>query len=87
MLQPNSAIICVDLDEFNEIEMQIHQGIIDEYGADVEKCWAKPITRKVFWRTEYAVPVEDRVLKYLTDKQIDRIETLDESWFPEQEED
>ena len=84
MLPKNSAIICDDLDEFNLIELQIHQGVINEHGVDAEGCWAHPIVHPEFFKC--AVPIKNRVLKYLTDEQIERIETLDESWFPETEE-
>ena len=75
------TIICTDLDEFNEINDRIHQGLqADVRGYNAER-WATPLVHPEDGRI--ALVVEDRVFRYLNQNDIDRIVTLSEDWFPE----
>jgi hypothetical protein len=73
------VIICENEAEYNAIEAVIHAGRIED-GA-VEERWSDPIIHPV--SGDYAIPVEDHILKYLTQSQIERVEDLPESWVPE----
>jgi len=85
MLPHYSAIIFDNLEDAQALEQHIHDSVIADGGSEV--CWCSIKTHTtMFIFTEYAVTIKDRVLQYLTDEQLDQIETLDESWFPKSEE-
>jgi len=83
-LPPHSAIVFNNLEDAQSLELHIHEAMIAD-GA-IQERWCEIRERKVLWWTEYAVVIEQRVEQYLTPEEKEQIETLDDSWFPESEE-
>ena len=79
------AIICNNIDEFNRIERHLYESLRDNPDVRAQgERWAFPIIHPVDGRV--ALPIEERVEKYLTEDEIDRIVELAADWFPEPEE-
>lgn len=78
------AIICNDVEEFNNINNRIHEGRKQDIPNLKPTKWADPIEHPVDGRI--AIPIEKSVEKYLTQDEIDRIEELPADWFPTPEE-
>jgi len=78
------AIICVSAGEFVELNRRIHEGLAaDVEGYNAER-WATPIIHPVDERI--AIPIEERVEKYLTPDELARVVELSDDWFPKLEE-
>ena len=76
------AIICISAEEFIELNRRIHEGVIADGG--IEERWAHPIKHPEI--SQVAIPIEERVVKYLTADELHRIVELPEDWFPKHEE-
>ena len=76
------VIIFNTLEEFNVLQDRVHRAMVD-VGVK-QDCWCTPInhpdTGKIAFR------VKDEAIPYLTDAELAQVKTLDESWFPETEE-
>lgn len=75
------AIICVSAEEFMELNRRIHEEMIE--GGDKQERWSFPIKHPDGKRI--AIPIEERVEKYLTEDELKRIVELSEDWFPKGE--
>ena len=79
------AIICSNIDEFNRIERHLYESLRDDPAVRAHgNRWAFPIIHPLDGRI--ALPIEERVEKYLTADELARIVELTPDWFPEPEE-